>query len=250
MVKEPISFKSPVFSKRVLVIVGGYGTGKSEVSVNLACLLASKREDPVAIADLDIVNPYFRSREAAEQLTQLGVESIHPPGSQAYADLPIIIPRVKSAIEGYEGTLILDVGGDDAGARVLSSLAGSFPIDDHDVLFVLNANRPFNTDVDSCLQMMRKIEVAARLQFTGIISNTHMIEHTTDQDVLKGLDLTRKLSKTTSLPVSFVAAMRSQLREIDPENIDVPILPLDRLLLRPWEKASDDGAPSAPTEEQ
>ncbi|RKX27885.1 MAG: cobalamin biosynthesis protein CobQ, partial [Candidatus Zixiibacteriota bacterium] len=141
MVKTDRHFTPPIFNKRVLVVVGGYGSGKSEVSVNLARHLASSGQLHVAIADLDIVNPYFRSREATEQLEKLGIETLHPKGSQAFADLPIIIPQVKSAIEGYDGVLILDVGGDDAGARVLGSLAGTFPSDDHEVLFVLNANR-------------------------------------------------------------------------------------------------------------
>lgn len=249
MVIEDRSFKSPVFSRRVLVIVGGYGTGKSEVAVNLARFLKSSQKLSVAIADLDIVNPYFRSREAAQQLEAWGIEAIHPQGDFTYADLPIIIPQVKAAIEGYDGLLILDVGGDDAGARVLSSLAGSFPTGDCEVLFVLNANRPFSTDVEGCLKLMQEIETAARLKFTGIISNTHMLEDTTGQDILKGLELARQVSKATALPVLFVAGMQRQLNEINPEQIDVPVLTLDRLLLKPWEKGSDSEASSLPTKD-
>lgn len=250
MVKTNRHFKSPSFSKRVLVVVGGYGSGKSEVSVNLARHLVAVGQLNVAIADLDIVNPYFRSREVDAQMETLGIETIHPKGSHAYADLPIIIPQVKSAIEGYDGALILDVGGDDAGARVLSSLAGSFPPDDHEVFFVLNANRPFNSDVDSCLQLMERIKKSARLKFTAIISNTHMVEHTTSEDILKGIDLATKLSRVSALPVVFIAAMRKQLSEINPEQIDVPVLPLDRLLLKPWEKANDFKVPPTQRKEK
>ena len=115
----------PTFSKSILIIVGGYGSGKSEVAVNLSRQLVNAGSAPVAIADLDIVNPYFRSREASEQLTSLGIRTINPAGGQKYADLPIILPEIKGAIEQRQGVLVLDVGGDDVGARVLSSLSES-----------------------------------------------------------------------------------------------------------------------------
>ncbi|MHC4501643.1 MAG: hypothetical protein ACYS21_21355, partial [Planctomycetota bacterium] len=91
-------FKPPAFSKRLITIVGGFGSGKSEVAVNLVRHLCSNSTEPVTIADLDIKNPYFRSREAAAELVELGVKSLVPPGDQASADLPIIIPEIKGAM--------------------------------------------------------------------------------------------------------------------------------------------------------
>ncbi len=137
----------PTFSKKQLVIVGGFGSGTSEVAVNLAVYLRTLGPEPVAIADLDIINPYFRSRQAADQLRKLGITPINPSGSHAYADLPIVLPEIKGAIRRKEGWLVLDVGGDDDGARLLSSMADAFEVNGYDMLLVLNANRPFKADL-------------------------------------------------------------------------------------------------------
>lgn len=230
------TYRYPTFAKDTIIICGGYGSGKSEVSVNLATMLARDDSRPVLIADLDIINPYFRSREAAKELESIGVKSLLPPGDQVYADLPIIIPQIKGAIEDHDGKLILDVGGDDQGARVLSSLADAFTPHNYELLLVLNGNRPFTADVAGARKMMNEIEAASRLRFTGIIANTHLIEHTTVETVLDGLALAKDVSKATKLPVVFVSATRNVTEKLDLRRIDVPVLPLDRSLLKPWER--------------
>src|SRR5512138_981124 len=131
-----LSTPALTFQHNLIIIVGGYGSGKSEVSVNLARQLAATQSESVALADLDIVNPYFRSREAAEKLAAFGVRSLVPPGTQVYADLPVVIPDIKREIENRQGRLILDVGGDDVGARVLSSLTESITPLSYEMLFV------------------------------------------------------------------------------------------------------------------
>lgn len=239
-------FKAPSFAKRILVIVGGYGSGKSEVAVNLARSLTETSSRPVAIADLDIVNPYFRSREATRRLLQLGIKPLHPEGALSHADLPIILPGVRGALEQFDGTLILDVGGDDVGARVLGSLSDAFPPDENEFLLVLNANRPFTATVDACKSLMAKIEASSRLRFTGIISNTHMLEFTTADTVRQGIQLAQALSDDTGLPIAFVAAMPEQLMQISDSEIDVPVLVLNRLLLKPWERPQREPEELAP----
>jgi len=236
MTSSAKQFKPPVLTKGVITIVGGYGSGKSEVAVNLSYHLATTQTEPVTIADLDIVNPYFRSREAAKRLEKLGVRSIVPEGEKYYAEAPIILPEIKSSIERKVGKLILDVGGDDVGAKVLSSLADVFVPGDYEMLLVLNANRPFTSDVDGSMKVIREIEDASRLKFTGIISNTHLLESTTVETVLDGLKIAREVSKKTKLPVVFIAALNRIVQMMDAENIDVPVLSLDRYLLKPWER--------------
>lgn len=238
MVSAKRHFQSPSFSKRLIVVVGGYGSGKSEISVNLARFLATTKEKSVAIADLDIVNPYFRSREASKILDKLGIDSIYPKESFAHADLPIILPRIKSAIQAYDGILILDVGGDDAGSRVLSSLTDAFTPGDYEMLLVINANRPFTKDLAGCLNMLQKIEITSRLKFTGIISNTHLVEHTDSEAIYNGCKLAQMVSTETGLKFSFIAAEEKLLNDIDLKKIKVPVLSLNRLLLKPWEKGS------------
>jgi len=239
MINSVRQFLTPSFSKNILIIVGGYGSGKSEVAVNLARYLATNQQESVTIADLDIVNPYFRSREVEEELETFAVKSISPRGGYRYADIPIILPEIKGAIEQHKGKLILDVGGDDTGARILSSFAGSFEPSGYELLFVLNANRPFTEDVESCLKLMGEIEAASRLKFTGLISNTHLLEDTTAETVLHGFKLAKDVQKRTGLPVVLLSASEDILKEIAPASLDVPVLMLSRLLLKPWERKKD-----------
>lgn len=226
-------------TKSINIIVGGYGSGKSEISVNLARYLVLNRADAkesVSIVDLDIINPYFRSREAAEELEKIGIETINPKGAQFHADLPIVLPEIKGAILNNQGRVILDVGGDDVGARVLSSLAGAFKDDSYEMMFVLNANRPFTANVEGCIKTINDIEAASRLKFTGIISNTHLMDDTTEKDILKGLQLSKEVSVRINIPVRFLSAEESVLEKIDMNLIDIPVLRLNRSLLKPWEQ--------------
>jgi len=233
--------KIPVFSKRILTIVGGYGSGKSEVAVNLARQLAENQPEPVAIVDLDIVNPYFRSREAAARLEELGIRAINPKGSQFYAELPIILPEIKGAIQQHDGFVVLDVGGDDVGARVLSSFADAFDDIEYELFLVLNAYRPFTSTVETAMKVIKEIEESSRLKFTGIISNTHLLENTTVENVYEGYELARKVSEKLGVPIVFVSALRDIAQKIDNKMIDIPVLPLHRYLLKPWEREEVNG---------
>ncbi len=231
-------WESPKIEKPVNIIVGGYGSGKSEVSVNLARFLVLDKSftaRPISIMDLDIANPYFRSREASAELEKLGITPINPEGAQFYADLPIILPQIRGAIETAAGTLICDVGGDDVGARVLSSLATSFDSSTYDMILVLNANRPFTSDMAGCLKTIGEIETASRLKFTGIISNTHLMDDTDEEIVMRGIELSKEVSAETGLKLYFVSAEQKILDKIKQTNIDIPVLPLNRSLLKPWE---------------
>lgn len=235
MEPEDLAFTSPSFNQKTVIIVGGYGSGKSEISVNLSRFLAQNSSESVSIADLDIVNPYFRSREASKQLEAFGVKSLIPAGPHVHADLPIIIPDIRNAIENPQGWLILDVGGDDVGARVLSSLADAFHPDIYEMLLVLNARRPFTADVDGTLRLISDIQDAARLKFTGIISNTHLMHDTTAEIVMEGLSLARRVSQRTALPIAFLSVVADIAKQLSPREIDLPLLVLDRALVKPWE---------------
>jgi len=238
MTENPDISKIPLFDHDTIVIVGGYGSGKSEVSVNLARNLAATESAPVAIADMDIVNPYFRSREAATELEKLGVKSLIPPGAHVHADLPIIIPEIKGAIQKKNGKLILDVGGDDVGARALSSLADAFVPGEYEMFLVLNANRPFTADIEGACKVIEEIEMSSRLKFTGIISNTHLMDDTTDETVTDGLKLARDVSDKTGLRVVFLSAEADILEQMNLQGLGLPVLRLNRSLLKPWETRS------------
>lgn len=226
----------PALNKRIIAIVGGFGSGKTEVSVNLAKYFAAIEKIRVTIVDLDLVNPYFRSREVISELEAMGIAAIAPRGSQFYADLPILMPEVKGAIEKSNGKLILDVGGDAQGTRALGSIAESVDPGDYEMLMVLNSRRPQTSDVAGCMKTIERIEASARLKFTGLISNTHMIDETTPEILVEGYHLALEVSRTSGLPVQFVSAKRSILDLTDTSVFVCPVLPMTRSMLKPWER--------------
>jgi hypothetical protein len=227
--------------ERVTVFTGNFGSGKTEVAVNFTLLLAA-REEGVRIADLDIVNPYFRCREAAEIMQEAGVEVVAPAGSWKYADLPIILPEIKGMVENRRGRTVLDLGGDPVGARILGSLAGSFGADELDVLVVLNANRPFTDTVEGACKMIEDIREAARLDVTGLVGNTHLMESTTSSVIRDGEELVLEVSRRLDLPVRFVTVSEDLLARWTGSPPTTPVLTLTRHMTPPWIESTRHGS--------
>ncbi len=229
-------FRFPGFAKPIIVIVGGFGSGKTEVAVNLSKYLAAAGENPVFIVDLDLVNPYFRSREVMEEMAALGIRTVAPQGGQRYADLPILMPEIKGLIEKSEGKTILDVGGDEQGTKALGSLSEYFAADSYELLMVLNSRRPQTDAVDVSIKTLRRIERTAKLKFTGLISNSHLLDETTPEIVLEGYEQAEKIGRESGLPVSFVSAREDILKGMDATSFECAVLPLSRSMLKPWER--------------
>jgi hypothetical protein len=220
-------------SKRVIIFTGNYGSGKTEVSVNYTLALAQV-EPRLSIVDLDVVNPYFRCREAIAPLEEAGVEVIVPRGETFASELPIILPEVKGAITREHGRVVLDVGGDNVGARVLSSFGGSLPPERAELLMVLNARRPFTDTLEGAVQIIREIEAASRLRVGGLVSNTHLMEETSVEMVLEGVALAQAVGGELNVPLRFVAAMQSLVEPLGDEELPCPVLPMERRMLPPW----------------
>jgi hypothetical protein len=233
---EAAVFKSPLFERPIIVIVGGFGSGKTEISVNLARYFASSGESQTVIADLDLVNPYFRSRETVEKLDQLGVRTVAPTGGHHYADLPILLPEIKGLIENPSGKIIIDVGGDSQGTKALGSMGPFFIPDSYDLLMVINSRRPQTDNVEVSLRTMDRIESAAGLKFTGLIANSHLIEETSAEIIMEGYDLARRVGDKRRLPICFIGVKDTVLSAMNPSDFDCAVLPLSRLMLKPWEK--------------
>ena len=233
-------------SAPLVMIVGNYGSGKTEVAVNLALALRGAGRE-VRIADLDIVNPYFRCREARDLLEARGIRVVMPPGAQRYADLPIVVPEIKAMLRPRGDCVSLfDVGGDDAGAMLLSSLWEALGESPYSLLQVINARRPFTDSLEGCLRMKSAIEEASRLKVTGLVSNTHLIDETTAETILEGYRLARAVSMRCGVPIAFVTAMGDLAEDAALRDLPAPVMRLERHMLPPWiAREPEDVRPSA-----
>ncbi len=220
----------------VVVIVGSYGSGKSEVAVNLA--VHHRRAGlRVRIADLDLVNPYFRSREAERQLTALGIEVVLPPRPYVQSELPVLSPLVAGLIRQPDGLAILDAGGDPVGAMVLAALGDAFAGRRCEVLQVVNPLRPDTGSVAGCIKVRRQIEASARLAVTGLIGNANLIDETTPLVIIDGYEFLNEVCAESGLPLVCVTVAEELLAEVDGGRFGCPVLTIRRQLVPPWKRA-------------
>lgn len=219
----------------IVIIVGNYGSGKTEVAVNLA-VDQQARGSRVRLADLDLVNPYFRTREARRALTALGIDVILPPEGWLQADLPILAPQVAGLIRQPGDLAILDVGGDGVGARVLAALADAFEAAPRSaqVLQVVNPFRPNTDTVARCLAMRKTIESASRLKVTGWVGNAHMMDETTVAHIRQGYAMLRDLADTSEVPLVCMAVAEGLIDQVVSDPMACPILTIRRQMVPPW----------------
>lgn len=222
--------------KGIFIIVGNFGSGKTEVSINLAVNQKRSGVD-VKIADLDLVNPYFRTREARKALAKLGIEVVVPEEKYLQADLPILSPVISGLIRQPSDLTLIDAGGNDVGATVLAALADSFRNKPVHMLQVVNPFRPFTDTIESCLKMRDEIERASKMTINGIIGNANLIDETSVDDIYNGYDFVKTLSGETRLPLKFITASVELLPDIDMGRFSCPVLPIERQLVPPWKKA-------------
>ncbi len=220
---------------RTTIFVGHFGSGKTEITVNLAYRLR-KRGDRVTVVDLDVVKPYFRSRGLVEELADADIQLVAPWDEFAHADLPIVVPEVRGAVGQAAAGLrqvLVDVGGADVGARVLGSIPGLRDPAAADVLFVVNGNRPFAESTEAVVAMLREIERVARLQVRALVANTHLMDETTVDTVCAGITLAESVGAATSLPVRF-CGVRADLAEATRLRAPrMPLLAVERHIMPP-----------------
>ena len=187
--------------KRITLLCGHYGSGKTNVAVNMAYDLKNQFEK-VAIADLDIVNPYFRTKDSANEFKEKGIVLICSDYAGSNVDIPALPQQIYSICDQKEKRVIIDVGGDDRGALALGRIAPSIlEENDYEMIFVINCFRPLTRDADSTIEVMREIEYAANMKFTAIVNNSNLGEETKADDVLKSLAYADEISKKTGLPI-------------------------------------------------
>ena len=228
--------------KRLTLFAGHYGSGKTNIAVNYAIMLA-KEGKPVCIADLDIVNPYFRTKDSARELEAAGVDLISPLFANSNVDLPALPAEAYRLVTDRKTYGIMDIGGDDRGAYALGRYVPSIlEENDYRMVFVANASRPLTRTAEEALEVMAEIEAACHLKFTDIINNTNLGSETTAQTVLDSAAYVEKLSALSGLPVfatTAVTDVAEQLRDTVPNVIPLQLqekyfdLPSQKPLNRP-----------------
>ena len=187
--------------KRITILCGHYGTGKTNVAVNLALAMA-KTSEKVTVADLDIVNPYFRTLDSAASFDAAGIRLICSRFANSNVDIPSLPPDLYAITDDKSHRVVIDVGGDDSGAMVLGRLAPAITAEDSYAMYlVVNRYRPMTPDVPSTIEVLREIEAASKLRFSGIVNNSNIGAETTAQDVLDSMAYANALAQAADLPL-------------------------------------------------
>ena len=189
-------------NKRITVVCGHYGCGKTNLALNLA-LEAAGEGQPVTVVDLDIVNPYFRSSEYGELLGEKGVRLIAPVFANTTLDTPTLPPEIYSVFEPQAGRVFLDAGGDDAGVTALGGLHAMLEEAGYDMLYVINRYRVLSQTPEETAALLGEIQAASRLRATGLVNNSHLGVETTLETLERALPFARKTAELTHLPLLY-----------------------------------------------
>jgi hypothetical protein len=206
--------------KRVTLFCGHYGTGKTNAAVNYAFFLKRALGKNVKIADMDIVNPYFRTKDSEKELGEAGIELISPHYANTNVDLPALPQELYGLFEFRDSYAVLDIGGDDRGAYALGRFA---PLileeDDYDCFYVANFFRPLTRTAEEALEVMKEIEAAGGVPFTGIVNNSNLGEETAPENVESTFGEAHRLAGLSGVPVRFTTARESIAPQVRGENV-------------------------------
>ena len=207
-------------NKRLTLFAGHYGSGKTNIAVNYAIKLASEGKK-VCIADLDIVNPYFRTKDSEEELRANGIDLISPQYANTNVDLPALPAESYRLVQDKSVYGIMDIGGDDRGAYALGRFVDAIKAENnYSMAFVSNCYRPLTSTVDGAIEIMREIESACGLSFTCIVNNSNLGKLTTPETVTDSFPYIEELCEKTGLPLW----MHTAVKEVADKLTGVPVM--------------------------
>lgn len=219
---------------KLIVVIGAYGSGKSEYSINLAKEYQLKGEI-VTLVDLDVVNPYFRSRDVREKFEEEGITVIAPEGEFKHADLPMLSPRIMGSVENLKSTVILDVGGDPTGCRTLARYVPKIKERGYEMHFVINTKRPFTSNKKEIIKMKNSLEGSANLRITHLICNTNLMEFTEQKTVQEGIKIINDVARETRLIFEKYLVLSTYVDKIPDKIEGKEKQVLKYFLNKPWE---------------
>jgi hypothetical protein len=237
----------------IQVFAGRFGSGKSEVALNYALALARgippadgsspvqgwaggrtagpQERTRVVLVDLDIVTPYFRTREMAAKMAEQGVQVIAPAAVSQHLDSPSITPQILGAIEQTGQAVVLDVGGDPQGARALGQFSAAIRRRGYTMHFVVNPYRPFTSTLEGLSRSIAEVEYTSRLEVSGLVSNPNLMGETTVETILEGHTRIEEFARRLGLPIAFVCIEQGWAGALDPAALSQPVLTLARHFL-------------------
>ena len=223
-----------------VIFTGRFGSGKTEVAINFALHMRQHTHDTISVPsrtiliDLDIVTPYFRSREVAEMMQTRGVDVIAPASVSQHLDVPGITPEILGVLQNDERNVVLDVGGDEQGARALGQYSSLLRQTSYTMYFVVNPYRPFTQDTEGIRNSIAEIEHSSRLLVTGLISNPHIMADTTPDDIIDGQRVVERASRQLALPIAFTAIEQRMIPMVEGQlPAELPVLPIERFFELP-----------------
>ncbi len=239
-----------------IIFAGRFGSGKTEAAINYALSLVRRSlfqdgglefnarqpsnvergaSSGVILIDLDIVTPYFRSRETAEVMQEQGVTVIAPSTIGQHLDTPAITPQILGAIQQPDRLVVLDVGGDQQGARALGQFSAAIRQRGYTMHFVVNPYRPFTNTLEGLASSITEVEASARLQVSSLVSNPNLIGETTVERIVEGHAQIEGFAQELNLPIAFVCIERRWVDVLGSNHFAQPVLTLDRHFVMSWE---------------
>ena len=236
--------------KEYWVLLGAFGSGKSELALNMA--IHAAKSGPCTLVDLDVINPYFRTSERADVLEPAGVELIMPPYALEKIEIMSLSARVYAAFTPGEGSVFFDIGGDHVGSIALGQYKPQFqqiPRENLHVLFIVNPMRPTAADLESAYATLEKIRFVSRLDVTGIVNNANLAGETDCTHLVEGYELVKALSERTGIPVWGTCGMPKVLEDfnayakehgLEEQYIGIR-QPIEVYMHRSWDKFLTEG---------
>ena len=217
--------------KRITLLCGHYGSGKTNIAVNMAFDLKKQKQN-AAIADLDIVNPYFRTKDSSRQLAENGIRLIVSEFANSNVDIPALPQDMYAITDDKSLNTVIDVGGDDRGVLALGRLSDKIISEnDYDMLLVINCYRPLTRNAADTVEVLREMEASCKIPFTGIVNNSNLGAQTTAEDVLNSVKYAEEISQITNLPIVMTSvdekvysSLQGKIKDLFPLRLQKKII--------------------------
>lgn len=217
--------------KRITLLCGHYGSGKTNIAVNMALDLKKQKQN-AAIADLDIVNPYFRTKDSSRQLAENGIRLIVSEFANSNVDIPALPQDMYAITDDKSLNTVIDVGGDDRGVLALGRLSDKIISEnDYDMLLVINCYRPLTRNAADTVEVLREMEASCKIPFTGIVNNSNLGAQTTAEDVLNSVKYAEEISQITNLPIVMTSvdekvysSLQGKIKDLFPLRLQKKII--------------------------